>query len=81
MREELLNELEAEYAARRAENEREEMLRAAEIRNKYPEIQRLKDRRQELVRSGIRRIGSGAAADTTVPMSEQMETLNREIRA
>ncbi len=81
MREELLNELEAEYAARRAENEREEMLRAAEIRDKYPEIQRLKDRRQELVRSGIRRIGSGAAADTTVPMSEQMETLNREIRA
>ena len=80
MREDLLNELEAEYAARRAENERTESLRATEIREKYPEIQRLKEKRQELVRRSIRQIGNSAGPDSGASMSEQMETLNRKIR-
>ena len=54
MREDLLNELEAEYAERRAGNERTEAARASEIREKYPEIQRLKEQRQELHKSNQR---------------------------
>ena len=41
MREDILTELENEYAAMRAENERIETARAAEIREKYPDIRYL----------------------------------------
>ena len=79
MREDLLNELETEYAERRAENERTEAARASEIREKYPEIQRLKTQRQELVRGSIRRIGAGPV-NGAAALTEQMAELNRRIR-
>jgi len=81
MREDLLKELDAEYAERRAENERTEAARAAEIREKYPEIQRLKEQRQDLIRGSIRRLGNGPTGNGTgVSLSEQMNCLNLKIR-
>ena len=79
MREDLLNELEAEYAEQRFENERIEAARAAEIREKYPAIQQLKEKRQDLVRNSIQRIGSGPVAGG-LPLTEQVAELNRKIR-
>lgn len=80
MREDLLNELEAEYAEQRARNEQTEMARAAEIREHHPAIQRLKEARQELVRNSIRRIGNGPAGTGGRPLTEQVAELNRQIR-
>ncbi len=81
MREDLLKELEAEYAERRAENERTEAMRAAEIRDRYPMIYRLKEQRQELVRSRIRTLGTGMAMPPAEPpLPQQVEEVNRKIR-
>ncbi len=81
MREDLLNELEAEYAARRAEDERIEEARAAEIREKFPVIQQLKQQRQDLVRSRIMTLGTGKVpAGNEGSLPEQVEALNRKIR-
>ena len=78
MREDLLNELENEYAARRAENERTEAARRAVIRKDYPAISRLVDDREELVRGAIRSILNGGPGGDG--LTERMEKLNREIR-
>ncbi len=81
MREDILSELENEYAARRAENERIETARAAEIREKFPAVQKLKEERQSLVRSSIRNLGTGKAASLSGgSLSEKVEELNRKIR-
>lgn len=80
MREDLINELEAEYAERRAENERIEAARAAEIRDKYPAVQMLKEQRQKLVRNSIMRLGEGPVS-TGEPLSEKVAELNGKIRA
>lgn len=79
MREDILNELEAEYALRRAENERTEAARAAIIREKYPDIQQLREQRQSLVRSGIQFLGAGPS-NREFSLTEQVEELNRKIR-
>ncbi len=81
MREDLLNELEAEYAARRAENERTEAARAEEIRRKYPAVEQLRVQRQELIQGSIRQYGSvRAVSDSGLSLSGRVETLNRKIR-
>ena len=79
MREDLLNELQAQYAEQRFENERIEAARAAEIREKYPVIQQLKQKRQDLVRDSIQKIGSGLVAGG-LSLSEQVAELNQKIR-
>lgn len=78
MREELLKELEDEYARIRAENEREEISRRERIRTHEPEIEALAAAREELIRGSIRDIlaGNGDASGLT----ERMEKLSGEIR-
>ena len=61
MREDLLNELTAEYEAQRARNDREEAARRERIRREYPEIQRKVAEREELVFGTIRGYLNGNA--------------------
>ncbi len=78
MREELLRELEAEYASRRAAHEEEEYLRRTEIRTKYPEIRALTEERESIIFSSVRGILAGkTAADN---LAERMEEINARIR-
>ena len=55
MREDLLKELETEYTSRRMANERTEALRKTLIRNRFPEIDRLVQQREDLFRNAARR--------------------------
>ena len=56
MREDLLQELENEYALLRSENEREEERRRERIRIEFPEIHELMLQREELVFGTLRSI-------------------------
>ena len=78
MRDELLNELENEYAARRMENERTENARREEIRLKHPEIERMMLEREQLIHGVIRGILNGNASGEKLP--DRMEQINRNIR-
>ena len=78
MRDELLNELENEYAARRMENERTENARREEIRLKHPDIERMMLEREQLIHGVIRGILNGNASGEKLP--DRMEQINRNIR-
>ena len=78
MREELLNELEQEYTAKRTENERKEAERREIIRTEYPDIYRLTREREELIHGTIRGILNGTAQGEKLP--ERMEEMNLRIR-
>ena len=82
MREDLLKEIEAEYAAQRAENERTEAARRAEIREKHPAVERLIRQRLDLIQRRIRTLaGTGKPSGTDgQPLPEKIAELNREIR-
>ncbi len=77
MREDLLNELMAEYEAQRARNEREEAARREKIRRECPDIEKKASEREELIFGTIHRIldGEAKAEDLTA----KMEKLNGEI--
>ena len=77
MREDLLIELENEYARMRADNERTEETRKEKIRLEQPEIFALTQEREELVFGTLRNIvkGAGKRADD---LPERMEKLNEE---
>ena len=79
MREDLLIELENEYARMRADNERTEETRKEKIRLEQPEIFALIQEREELVFGTLRNIvkGAGKRADD---LPERMEKLNEKIR-
>jgi DNA replication protein DnaC len=79
MREDLLIELENEYARMRADNERTEEDRKDKIRLEQPEIFALTMEREELVFGTLRNIvqGAGKRADD---LPERMEKLNEKIR-
>ena len=79
MREDLLIELENEYARMRADNERTEETRKEKIRLEQPEIFALTQEREELVFGTLRNIvkGAGKRADD---LPERMEKLNEKIR-
>ena len=79
MREDLLIELENEYARMRADNERTEETRKEKIRLEQPEIFALTQEREELVFGTLRNIvkGAGKRADN---LPERMEKLNEKIR-
>ena len=75
MREDLLNELMADYETQRARNEREEAARREKIRREYPDIEKKVSQREELIFGTIHRIldGEAKAEDLTA----KMEKLNR----
>ena len=56
MREDLLNELMADYETQRARNEREEAARREKIRREYPDIEKKVSQREELIFGTIHRI-------------------------
>ena len=61
MREDLLNELTAEYEEQRARNDREENARRDRIRREFPDIEKLVLEREGLVFGTIRKILDGSA--------------------
>ena len=79
MREDLLNELEAEYEVQRLANEKTEAARRERIRQEFPQIEAMLSRREEMIFGTVRKIFSG---DTDAAnLTEQMEELNRGIRS
>ena len=78
MREDLLNELEAEYEQIRSANEQEEARRREKIRLENPGIYALVQEREELVFGTLRDILNGEAKTEDLP--ERMEKLSAEIR-
>lgn len=78
MREDLLQELENEYALLRSENEREEERRRERIRIEFPEIHELMLQREELVFGTLRSILKHEANEEDLP--EKMDRLSRKIR-
>ena len=79
MREDLLNELENEYAQLRADNERTEEMRKEKIRMEQPHIYELTKERENIVFGTLRNIVNGKAAKTD-DLPERMEKLNEQIR-
>ena len=77
MREDLLNELAAEYEAQRIRNDREEAARREKIRREYPDIEKCIQERENLVFGTIRRILDGNARAEN--LTERMQSLNAEI--
>lgn len=78
MREDLLNELEAEYEQIRSANEQEEARRREKIRLENPEIHTLLNEREELIFGTLRDILNGEAKTDDLP--ERMEKLSALIR-
>ena len=79
MREDLLNELENEYAQLRADNERTEEIRKEKIRMEQPHIYELTKERENIVFGTLRNIVNGTVAKTD-DLPERMEKLNEQIR-
>ena len=77
MREDLLNELTAEYEAQRARNDREENARRDKIRRDFPDIEKRLLEREGLVFGTIRNILDGNAGAEN--LTEKMQALNDEI--
>lgn len=78
MREDLILELEAEFAGRRASDERAETARKDNIRMNYPDIDRLVLERENLIHGTIRGILNRKETRKDIPA--RMEELNQEIR-
>ena len=79
MREDLLNELLAEYEAQRSRNEREEAVRRERIRREYPDIEKKVAEREELIFETIHRIldGEAKAEDLTAKMEELSSAIGK----
>ena len=79
MREDLLTELENEYAQLRADNERTEEMRKEKIRMEQPRIYELTKERENIVFGTLRNIVNGTAPKAD-DLPERMEKLNEQIR-
>ena len=79
MREDLLTELENEYAQLRADNERTEEMRKEKIRMEQPRIYELTKERENIVFGTLRNIVNGTASKAD-DLPERMEKLNEQIR-
>jgi len=77
MREELIRELEEDYARQRAENERIEAHRREEIRQD-PELNAMTREREEMIYGSLRRMLEGKPAEDNLP--ERMKLLSGRIR-
>jgi len=78
MREDLLRELEREYADRRAANEAEEARRRNQMREEYPDVAALMAERENLIHGTLRDILSGKASQEDLPA--RMEAVSLSIR-
>ena len=78
MREELLNEVFQELQERQSRNEETERRRRREIGEKYPEIQRLTEKRAGLIADAMNGILRGEAAPED--LSARMDQASAEIR-
>lgn len=79
MREDLLKEVETDYALIRSQNEREEFRRREQIRMEQPEIHALVQQREELVFGTLRNILKSTAE--TSGLAGKMEQVSAAIRA
>lgn len=79
MREDILNQIEEEFAQIRTENERTETRRKEEIRMEQPEIQALVRERESLVFDTLRGIVNRTSSGTG-NLTERMASLSAEIR-
>ncbi len=77
MREDLLNELAAEYEAQQVRNDREENHRRERIRREFPDIEKCVRERENIVFGTIRQILDGKAREEN--LTEKMQALNTEI--
>ena len=77
MRNQILQELHAEYAARRQRNQQEEGRRQQEAAALDPEIGKVMDARQGLILGTLRGILDGNASPDSLP--EKMDVLNRRL--
>lgn len=78
MREDLMREAWAELEEQQRRNEETERARREEIRQGYPEIQRLIRRREDLIQSALQEILRGEKTGGELP--ETMEAVSGEIR-
>jgi len=78
MREDLLEQVNREFAERRARNEQTESERRREIRERHPDIASLAREREELIFSSLRGILDGKPSAADLP--EQMERVSARIR-
>ena len=78
MREDLLKQIEDEFAQIRARNEKTELDRKEEIRREQPEIHTLVQERESLVFDTLRNIANGSSRFTGLP--ERMADLSSSIR-
>ena len=77
MREDILNELTAEYEAQRVRNDREENARRERIKREFPDIEKRLIEREGLVFGTIRKILDGNADAEN--LTKKMQALNAEI--
>ena len=77
MREDLLNELKAEYEEQRSRNEREEAERRERIRRSFPMIEQKVEEREALIFDTIRQILDGNTKPES--LKGKMDQLNRDI--
>ena len=77
MRNQILQELHAEYAERQQRNQREELRRQEEAERVCPEIGQALAARQSLIFSTLRGILDGASTPDNLP--QQMDVLNRRV--
>jgi len=77
MRNQILQELHAEYAERQQRNQREELRRQEEAERVCPEIGQVLAARQGLIFSTLRGILDGASTPDNLP--QQMDVLNRRL--
>ena len=83
MREDLLNEIEIEFEAKRRKSEKEEASRRKRIMNEFPEIENILKEREELVFGTIRKIldGKSESADLSYKMNEINEKIENKLLA
>lgn len=78
MREDLLNEVFQDLQEQQSRNEETERLRRKKIREEFPEIGALMERREKMIRENVRGILQGKAAPEDLPA--RMEALSGKIR-
>ncbi len=77
MRKEILEQVQAEYAQRRAENAREEQRRRSEAQARCPELRQTLEARQELIYGSVRGILRGEKSYDDLPA--RMDVMNRRV--
>lgn len=74
----ILEEVLSEYAQTRIRNERTELERKAEIHDRYPEITRLTDERENIIHGSLRAVLAGRSIETD--LSDRIREITESIR-